>query len=303
MTQPVPKNAKSAKKQADALLATAAALPDVLERIRRVCARVSEDDWLHQKVMKSVMTELAKAELKRSPTEILYNVLGHAMKMLGSADPYLEEKAVQRDTVSALAPDLEQRVRASDDPLRAAAQLAIAANIIDPPMVDAFDAKAELAEALDRPLAVDDYAPMREALDSADHVLYLLGGTAEALVDRLLLAEIKRLGKPLTVVARKSALLFAATEAEAQDMDLQEFSDIINPGGDMLGIVVAHTSPEFREAFRGADVVIAKDQTHFETLYGADREIFFLFRVKTSLVAERLSVDLGASALLRRRPL
>ena len=58
----------------------------------------------------------------------------------------------------------------------------------------------------------------------------------------------------------------------------------------------------FCQIFRASDVVIAKDQTHFETLYGADREVFFLFRAKTPPIAERLSVDLGESFLLHRRP-
>ncbi len=296
------KNERAARRSGESLLARAETIPELLNIVRRVCRRVSGDDWVHQKVLKSVMTELAKADFKRSPAEILMEVMGGALKALGAADPFAEEKREACERMLAKLPVLRKRISAAKNRLVAAARLAIAGNVIDPASAEEYDIDAELSRALKAAPAIDDSGPFREAVSSADHILYLLGCAGEAVLDRLLLAEIKRLGKPITVVARKSPVLFAATEADAAQAGLEEYADIINPGREMLGIVVSHTSPEFQEAFRVSDVVIAKDQTHYETLLGADREIFFLFKVKTPLAAGRLSLRVGASVLLRKHP-
>ena len=43
--------------------------------------------------------------------------------------------------------------------------------------------------------------------------------------------------------------------------------------------------------YREADLVISKGQANYETLSGAEREIFFLLKIKCPLIASHLCVD------------
>ena len=51
---------------------------------------------------------------------------------------------------------------------------------------------------------------------------------------------------------------------------------------------------EFRELFDQADKIISKGQGNFETLQECGREIFFLMKVKCSVVAEETGLPLGS---------
>ena len=70
----------------------------------------------------------------------------------------------------------------------------------------------------------------------------------------------------------------------------------------MLGLVLGLADPETQERFEKADLVIAKGQANFETLYGADREVFFFLRAKCPVVAEALGVREGDAVLMRHEP-
>ena len=68
---------------------------------------------------------------------------------------------------------------------------------------------------------------------------------------------------------------------------------VIDTGSDVPGIVLAECSYSFREHFERADVVIAKGQGNYETLNKSEGSIYFLFKVKCSVVARETGWDVG----------
>ena len=70
----------------------------------------------------------------------------------------------------------------------------------------------------------------------------------------------------------------------------------------MLGVVLSYASAQFRERFKSADMVVAKGQANYETLAGAERDVFFLLQVKCQVVAEHLGLKCGQAGLIYRRP-
>jgi hypothetical protein len=92
---------------------------------------------------------------------------------------------------------------------------------------------------------------------------------------------------------------------DAEEVGLPAVARVIETGNDYIGVNWERSSREFIEAFRAADLVLAKGQGNFETLDGTPGEIFFLLKAKCPEVAAELAVPEGALIFLRipsRRP-
>jgi len=275
-------------------------IPCALRQALAAARRVSADEWLRAKVLKRVMSEMAHADLSRSPAEVTFEALQIASRLLGGADAFAEDKRRHNELVKTLLPGLRRRVAESSDSLALAARLAIAGNIMDLGVAGEADARAEIERAIDIKLAIDDLGAFREAIRSAKTVLYLLDNAGEAALDLLLIEQFRR--KDVTCLVRSSPVLNDVTEADAVEAGLGEVATIRSPGAPMLGFVPSLADPEIRDLFEGADLVIAKGQANLETLFGADREVFFFLRAKCPVVAAALGVKEGDAVLMRHEP-
>ncbi len=272
-------------------------IPCALKQVLSTARRVSDDEWLQAKVLKHVMSEMADADLSRSPAEVSFDALRAAAKLLGREDPFAEDKRRYNAMMKELLPELRRRVAESSDPVGLAARLAVAGNIIDLGILSGVDVKLEIERALECELAIDDTSAFREAARAAKSVFYILDNAGEVVLDRLLVEQFRR--KQVTCLVRTAPVLNDVTAADAEEAGLGELSDIRDPGRPMLGFVTGLVDPEIRTIYEKADLVIAKGQANFETLSGADREVFFLLRAKCSVVAKALGVAEGASVLFR----
>ena len=77
---------------------------------------------------------------------------------------------------------------------------------------------------------------------------------------------------------------------------------VIDNGSDIPGTLLEQCSPEFREAYHQADLVLSKGQVNLETLLGEEKQIFFLLRVKCPLVSRHLRTPVGHLVLHENVP-
>jgi uncharacterized protein with ATP-grasp and redox domains len=275
-------------------------LPCIITQVINTARRVSNDDWVVAKLTKETMELLVGADLTRSPAEITYDTLKAAIRVLGAQDPFAEDKRRYNRKVLALLPRLRKEVQEAPDPVLAAVRFSLAGNIVDLGIGSRFDLDAEVEKARATPLAIDHYADLAPALKAASTVMFLLDNCGEAAFDRLLIEQMK--GKDVVVVVRKKPILNDVTAEDARETGLDQFARIIDPSQEMLGIVLPSTSEGFRREFYRADVVISKGQANFETLFGADRAIFFMLMAKCRVVAKALGVEVGQTVLYHYQP-
>jgi hypothetical protein len=275
-------------------------LPCIIKQVITTARRVSNDDWVVMKVSKQTMESLAAADLARSPAELTFDALKGAMKVLGTQDPYAEDKRRYNRKVLALLPRLRKEVQEAKDPLLAAVRLSLAGNIIDLGIGSRFDLDEEVEKARKTALAVDHYKDFEPAAKAAEKIMFILDNCGEAAFDRLLIEQLK--DKDIVAVVRKKPILNDITAEDARDIGIDQFARIADPSQDMLGIVLPLASEGFRREFYSADLVISKGQANFETLFGADRAIFFLLRAKCPVVAHALGVEQDTSVLFHYQP-
>lgn len=275
-------------------------IPCVLRQALLAGRKVSGDEWLHRKLLHEVMAHLQEDELDKTPAEVLSGSLETAARMLGAADPFAPERALWGTKAQALEPGLRAAVAGAPDRLAAAVRVAVAANAIDAVVLGSLDPERVLAEALTRPLVVDQSAALSAALAGAKDVLYCLDNAGEVWLDRLLIEQVAP-GRRLGVVVRGAPILTDATEEEARAAGLHNYGDLLTTGSDSMGISLALCSSEFKRRYSAADLVIAKGSANFQTLEEAPGHRFFLLVVKCARVAAHLGLAVGDGVVAERK--
>jgi uncharacterized protein with ATP-grasp and redox domains len=252
--------------------------------LRRVLRLMSELDW----------------EL---PPPVLGQQVHRLIRLLtGSADPYAMVKQRMNQRATTVYPMWHRLFREAHPPLEAAVRLAIVGNLLD------IGAKTQLDDAAVRAAFEDSLtAPMRgsikefaKAIRTARSIVYLADNAGEIVFDRDLLAQLP-LGN-FALAVRGHPVLNDATREDAEQAGLSDFCEIISNGSDAPGTLLDDCSPDFRARFAGADLVIAKGQGNYESLAGTDKHVFFLLKIKCTVLAEALHCPVGSLVLHHQRP-
>lgn len=263
-------------------------------------ARLStQDPAAQQRVLDEVLRRIQGLSLESSPALLSQIVYAAVREMTGVADPFAEAKRRTNRLALELLPELRRRIAASPDPLHAAIKVALVGNVVDLGIGGhVFDLERDIARGLDADLAVDDYPAFLAALKG--RLLYVCDNSGEIAFDRLL---IERLGAHCEVTAsvKSRPIINDATMEDAEEVGLPAVARVIETGSDDIGVNWERASREFTEAFRAADLVLAKGQGNFETLDETPGEIFFLLKAKCPEVAAELGVGEGAQVFLRGR--
>jgi len=265
-------------------------------------ARLStQDPAAQQRVLDEVLRRIQGLSLDSSPALLSQIVYAAVREMTGVADPFAQARHETNRRALALLPDLKRRIAASPDPLRAAIKVALIGNVVDLGIAGhAFDLERDIAQGLDAGLAVDDYPAFRAALQACRRLLYVCDNSGEIAFDRLLIEDL-RARCQVTASVKSRPIINDATMQDAEEVGLPAVAEVIETGSDDIGVNWQRASREFVEAFRAADLVLAKGQGNFETLDETPGEIFFLLKAKCPEVAAELGVSEGAQVFLRSR--
>lgn len=260
------------------------------------------------KIVKGLMTEMLELSEDVSAPYIAHRMQEALAKALDDPDPYRLEKAYYNQEMMKIAPDLESIRDKSPDPFATALKLAAAGNIIDfGPGYDLSREKvlATIAATMEMSLPEAELAALHEDLEGAKTLLYLGDNTGEIVFDRIFVNTIKKEfpAAKIYFAARGRPVLNDITEEDAYLVKMDEIAEIINNGTSIPGTVLEHVSPAFKEIFDQADVIIAKGQGNFESLFGSGREnLYYLFLCKCNLFIERLGAKPNDLIFMREDP-
>jgi len=272
--------------------------PCILSRVLRLAEAVTDDAWLHNRILGEIMEFLRRRTVDRTPAELMTEVALRASKILGISDPYARRKALWQEELLASEDRLRGRLVDARRPLELAVKFACLANIFDDDLARDLAVAELFDKAEDLTLHTEVWDDFKRDLKQARKVLFVHAAAGEIVVDKLLLERLA--GKERTSVVRQGPLLGCATRKEAEEAGLGEIvSKIIDPGIDTLGLPASQCSQEVRAALQEADLVIAKGQAAFETLAAEKERAYVLFRVKCRVVGSALGLQPGDLVLER----
>jgi uncharacterized protein with ATP-grasp and redox domains len=253
-------------------------------------------DHLQREIVHDVLSIMQKADTNKPPA-FTTTFIHRAIRDRIAQDPFRNIKSEYNKIALGLYPRLKEKIRRSHDPLKTAARLAIAGNIIDFGIFTAIDIESSVADALKETIAVDDYASFNKMIHEADTVLYLLDNSGEIVFDKLLIEELVNRGKKVRAVVKGSPVLNDVTMEDAHQVGLLDLCDVMDNGSDAVGTILEWTSPEFQAHFQTADLIISKGQGNFETITGTEKRTYFLFQSKCDVVSKDLGLSVGSMLL------
>lgn len=278
-------------------------IPCFLRQTLSAAKMVSDDPILHEKAMRQILREVSMMNFDRSPVEMAMKIHRTLREFSGNTDPYRAIKQRSNQRMLGFYPKLLQRIKAAEDSLEMAIRLAIAANIID------FGAKHNLDdETVDRVMAESIAIPLdrelvdrlRQEVHRAESILYLGDNAGEIVCDRLLIEQLPR--EKITYVVRGNSIINDVTIVDAETVGITQLVPVIDNGSDAPGTILSECSPEFRDRFQSADLIIAKGQGNYESLSNTNHNIFFLLKAKCPTIARDLNCLVGATILRSKKP-
>jgi uncharacterized protein with ATP-grasp and redox domains len=241
--------------------------------------------------LRALLSYLSRLDYNQSLPQMGKEMHRLIRDILKDPDPYLEIKRDFNRLMLGYYPELKKLVDEAPDPFAMALRLAIAGNIIDFGPNRPFDFDATLDRAKSMVLAVDESASLKETIRRAETLLFLGDNAGEIVMDRILLETIRHPNVYFAV--RGSPVLNDATVDDAAAVGIDRIARVISNGDDAPGTILETTSPEFRDMFDRADLVIAKGQGNYEGLCGIDKTIYFILMAKCDHVAGHLGVRKG----------
>jgi uncharacterized protein with ATP-grasp and redox domains len=257
---------------------------------------VSDDEELHQKVLREVAEKLLESNWDATPPELAHEVHRIVKHRTNENDPYKEVKKESNDAVLKMYPELKKQVEESSDPLRTAIRLAIAGNIIDFGPLQKFNLDETVREVLKKQFAVDDYKKLKEKLDDAETLLFFTDNAGEIGFDKLLVETFLKTRKlrKIRFVVKGGPIINDATLEDAVYMGLSGLPNVefLKMSNGEVGTGPERNSQTVKSWIEKHDLVISKGQGNYEGL-SEHNGLFFLFMAKCPVISSDVGVKVG----------
>ncbi len=267
--------------------------PCILGHAAKLAGEAGGDRSEQLKLVKRFLRIAADADELTSPPEMAACFNGIMSQITGISDPFAAEKAKATKLGLELLPELRKMRDSSADPFETAVRLSIGGNIIDYGVMPDFrldTAEQKILQVMDMALDRNSLERLRQAVEKAKKIFFMLDNCGEAVIDNLLTDFFRE----KAVIGVRGRPIY--NDATREDAVLSGFGDmeIFDTGDNAPGVVLRRTSPEFREAMDSCDLVIAKGQGNFETLDAYPHRVFHLLRVKCPVICSALNAPLGS---------
>ena len=240
--------------------------------------------------------------------EVFYEIKAVRKRLFGEGEmDYTQIKRHYNALMMENQPELEKHVLAAEDPLMRAVQYAMMGNFIDFAALDNVteDKLMELiGRASDIVVDAECLEMLREQALKARTLVLLTDNCGEIVMDKILLRQIRRINPDIeiTVIVRGAPVANDATMEDMEQIGMAELGRCMGNGTATDGTVLRNLSREARETIMNADMVIAKGQANYETLYGCGCNIFYIFMCKCMLFMDRFKVPQFYGVLTHEEP-
>jgi uncharacterized protein with ATP-grasp and redox domains len=257
---------------------------------------ISNDEELHEKVLRGVTKKLLESNWDSTPPELAHEVHKIVKSLTNEKDPYKEVKKESNDLVLKMYPALKEKAEQSKDPLRTAVRLAIAGNIIDFGPLQEFNLEETISEVLKKKFVIDDYEKLKENFKDAETLLFFTDNAGEIGLDKLLIEtflKAKKLEK-ISFVVKGGPIINDATLEDAIYMGLCDLPKVefLTLSNGETGTGPERNSQTVKSWMTKHDLVISKGQGNYEGL-SEHNGLFFMLMAKCPVIASDLGVEVG----------
>lgn len=247
------------------------------------------------KYMQGVLKIIGNADVTLSAPEIVEQITEFKNNFAKITD-YSEIKIHFNNLLLSKEKEIEDKICAMPNPLKAAVKYAMTGNFIDFGAMDNVD-ETHLKQMLDKfdEIVIDEseFEQFESEALTAKNIVYLIDNCGEIVLDKLLIKQILKLNEKVNidVIVRGKPVLNDCTIDDARQVALDKIVNVIGNGTGISGTVLRKISTQALDVINNADMVISKGQGNFETLYGCSKNIYYLFLCKCKMFAQRFNVE------------
>lgn len=260
----------------------------------RVCQHLKVDEAKAKEILALIANDIDSFNTHITPPEAASIIYPQIAKALGLDDLYADIKKESTQKASTLIPVAQKYIQG--DKVLFALKASVAGNVIDYASDIMFDIEQEIANIFHKPFDIDDSATFKEKLSYAKEVLVIGDNVGEHLFDKLLIETLKALYPDITFyfAVRGMPIINDVTLKDGEA--LSDVATIIDSGVDTAGAILSRVSQEYKSIFERADIILSKGMGNFEVLNEHfDARLFFLFKVKCSVVANEVQKPIGST--------
>jgi uncharacterized protein with ATP-grasp and redox domains len=243
------------------------------------------------------------------PPALAGTVYREISRILENPDPF---RKMRRETNQAFLDheeDIYTVLSGRRDPLHDAFRLAAWANTIDYGTIDfgthadRFLSREAVLDALHHvAFRIDDSGSFLEELATARSLLYIGDNCGEIVLDKLAIRFLRQRfpGLDIAFAVRGRPVINDSVPEDARFCGLDDYATIVATGDGVPGILLETGDEAFLQRYHHSDLVLAKGQGNFESLFGqAARPLYFILKVKCGVVSGKLGTGVGDFVFLR----
>ncbi len=232
-----------------------------------------------------------------------------AYQAVGCEDPYLDLKVEADRVAEPYVRMLDDAVLASDDPLRAAVTAAVVGNIMDFGVGSAISSPEQFMGVFDgmmaQGLGADDTDLLREELERVPGAVYMFDNCGESQLDKVLIRQLRRMGKRVVGVVRGAPILNDVTMEDALRIGMDsEVDRLVSTGKFYIGVDWDDVPGDLAEEIGRCGLVIAKGMANYEATSDVELDVpmVHILRTKCAPVAAELGVPRDINVVRMVRP-
>lgn len=224
-------------------------------------------------------------------------------------DPYLDLKIRADKVAGNLLPSMEKLVSSSEDHLKTSFLVAVIGNIMDFGIGKAIDDPDDfisiVEDMLRQGIDENEFDRIRNAIVDSSEVVYMFDNCGESQFDKILIRQLKSLGKRVVGVVRGKEILNDVSMNDALRIGLdKELDSILTTGKFFIGIDWHDIPDELSSELHKGTVIIAKGMANFEASFNENLPvpIIHVLRTKCKPVADSLNAPLGTNVIRLIKP-
>jgi len=247
------------------------------------------------KLLKNILNELSSINDHKNASSDMIRKSFRIIREAGHIhDPLENVKSYCMDVALRAYPELKHTLKVSKNRFATAVRIAMSGNIIDHGHDEMHNNLAlfkNIEDALTRPLVINHIEELKKEIEIASNILYIADNAGETVFDRILIEELPT--EKITYAVKGIPVSNDTTLRDAKIAGLVNLVKIVEDGTDNTSVNLNDCSPEFREVFNEADLIIAKGQGNLKNLENIDKNIFFIARVRCKVTAHYLKLSVG----------
>ena len=221
-------------------------------------------------------------------------------------DIYYEIKKESNKLIISMEEEILNIIYDSDDKLLTALKYAMVGNFIDFGAMDKVDIdelKDLIKNAPKQAINVKEYNNFVEELKNAKRITYIVDNAGEIVFDKIFIKVIKEIYPDIIIdaIVRGKPAYNDATIIDAKEIGLCDIVNVVENGTDIPGTQLDQINAKSKEIIDNADLIISKGQGNFETLFGCDKNIYYIFLCKCDLFMRRFNIEKFKGVLVNER--